>query len=426
MAEITTIRYVRFFEVRVLHEFYLNTNSNRSYFSLGDAARNAYLNTLLFNNRYDIWNDLSIEPSKDTRKLLHNLNCRFVKTKTGFLVGIKVKSLTDRTHPFIAVGGAAPLVFHIKISNPYFKNFTNLSMNSVLPSVYFFSNINGDGAKIFPSLSLPIGQFAANKTYEQGEVAELGTDIMEAVKRTNSAATGNWRKITARGIAHEGDRILLPSAFWYRFEKDSDVRQASFTLKTTGGTGLKTVQASGNQALRNVMLDFRVDDSSKDITKGNYLVDVSGDNGYFRQEKVMLDPEEYNSQDLGLVEIRFNTGDADFDLFETDGSLKVPVPVFEIRLKSRISYWRYRSNSGKKLNTTAKTNPYLTVENDALKSINPVPMNAMPLEFVDDNPMIPAVFLPNPPGNSVYVENDGDVFSDIFVSGIKDLIDEVL
>jgi len=426
MAEITVIRYEKFFEVRVLHEFYLNTNSKRSYFSLDDASRAAYLDTLLFRNRYDIWNDVTFEPSEETKKTLQNLNLRFVRTKTGFFIGIKVKAPADTDHPFTNPDGNAALTFRMRIKNPYVKNFTNLTLNSALPSTYLFTNGNEEGLKVLPSLSLPVEDFRSDKTYEFGEVARMGNDIMEAVKRTNSFNAGDWRKISAVGIAHEGDRTLLPSRFWYRFEADSDVRQAVFALRTTGGTSIKTVHTDGSTPLRNVLLDFSVDDSSTVVQKGTYLLEVNGDNGYFRQYRVSLNTDHYNSQDLGIIEIRYNTGDAAFGLINPDGSLKVPGPVYEVRLKSRISYWRYRSNSGIKLKTTAKTDPYLTPVDGVLKSIDPAPMNAMPLEFVDENPAIPAIFLPNPPGNALSVENNGDIFSDIYISGIKDLIEEVI
>ena len=426
MAAANTIRFERLFEVHILHEFYLNNDNKRSYFSLDDNTRAAYLNELLYSDRYDIWKDISVEPSCETGKMLEDQHLRFVRTKTGFMIGTRVKYLVDKPYPFITAAPDAPFTFRIRINNPFFRNFSNLSLNTTLPSLYFFSNSNREGTKVFPSLSLPIEEFRSNKTYEQGEVIRTGNDILEAITRTSSSDAVNWRKITARGIAHEGDRILLPMRFRYTFESNSDVRQAVFTLKTIDGSGIKTIAVSGVEKLQQVPLDFRVDDSSarQEIKKGVYNLEITGDNGYQRQEKIILNPEQYNTRDLGMVEINYTAGDTGYDLLETDGSLKQFHPVFEIRLKSRITFWRYRSNSGLRLTATAKTSPFLTAENGALKSVMPVPMNAMPMEFLDEDPLIPGVFLPNPPGHSLRMEQNGMIYSDIYISGIKDLIVE--
>jgi hypothetical protein len=77
-----------------------------------------------------------------------------------------------------------------------------------------------------------------------------------------------------------------------------------------------------------------------------------------------------------------------------------------------------------RLKATDKTSPYLIAENGILKSVRPLPMNARPLEFMDENLVNPGVFLPNPPDQSLRVENNGMIYSDIYVSGIKDLIVE--
>src|SRR3990172_8227631 len=184
MAAANTIRFERLFEVHILHEFYLNNDNKRSYFSLDDNTRAAYLNELLYSDRYDIWKDISVEPSGETGKMLEDQHLRFVRTKTGFIIGTRIKYLVDKPSPFITAAPDAPFTFRIRINNPFFRNFSNLSLNTTLPSRYFFSNSNREGTKVFPSLSLPIEEFRSNKTYEQGEVIRTGNDILEAITRT--------------------------------------------------------------------------------------------------------------------------------------------------------------------------------------------------------------------------------------------------
>jgi hypothetical protein len=136
MAELTTIHAERLFEVRILHEFYLNKDSSASYFSLDSATRASYLDTLLQNNGYDIRKDLIIEPAGETGKILENHHLRFVRTRTGFMIGVKVKQVSGKYYPFIEPAINTPMTFRLQICNPGLKNFTNLPLNPATPAVY--------------------------------------------------------------------------------------------------------------------------------------------------------------------------------------------------------------------------------------------------------------------------------------------------
>ena len=422
------IYYKRLFEVQLLHEYYLANNDGPAYFALPEAERKSLLQKKLFSNQYDIWQDLSIEPSEETKKLLVNRHLRFIKVKTGFFLGIKVKPFDNKFFPFISPDGIGSFSFHIRTKNIYFKNFTNLRLKSNLPANYYFSNAHNEGNQVFPSLTLPVATFKTGRFYELGEVAQIGPDVMEALNKTDNALPADWRKIDAVGFAHEGDKMLLPMKFDYVFAKDKYIKQADFTLKSPTAATLKTISISSTEKLEKVMLDFTMDDSSppKEMMKGKYILEVVGENDYQDVKSVYLNQDLYRPQEFGVIEIKTLGDNPQYSLLSPDGSIKAPFPIFEIRLKSRITYWRYRSDIGARFKVLPKTATFLKGENGALRSLKPFSLMTMPMEFRDDDPTIPRVFLPNPSGHSLRIEDDGLVYSDIYTSTIKDLIAEDL
>ncbi|HYG39037.1 MAG TPA: hypothetical protein VD908_10470 [Cytophagales bacterium] len=420
----STIHYKRLCEVRILHEYYLSKNDLSEYFGLTDLQRAQLLDKKLFYNQYDIWNDLLIEPSKETAKAFSDHHIKFVPQKSGFLLGIEVKLSGSSYVPLISLDENKNFHFIIRLRNAYFKNFSNLRLQSNIPSIYYFSNANPDSNKVFSSLSTPVENFKNGLTYEAGEISKIGVDIKEAIIKTNTSDAANWRKIISTGFAHEGDRIALPFNFYYEFDKATNVKQADFTLKDPGDVTIKSISVSKPTKLEKVLLDFsKVDETI--IKRGTYKLEVSGENGYQDTRKVYLD-DFCSPHDFGIIEIQNKINNSDFSIYNLDGSLKNSIPVFEIRIKSRKTYWRYKSANEKSLAVTPKTNPYLTAMGGQLRSKTPLPMIALPIEFRDPDPMIPRVFLPNPTGNSIKPENDGRIYSDIYISKIKDLITETI
>jgi hypothetical protein len=413
-----TIYYRKLFELRILHEYFLISDNVRDFFFLDDITREKGLNKLILNHRYDIWKDLVIEPAPATRKVMDNRHIRFAGTKTGFVLGVRVKTSNNKYYPFVDQGNE-PLLFYVRILNPAFRNYTSLRLNSTISSQYFFSNSDAGSVLVYPSLSSPVNDFAAGLFYEQGDLAKIGGLTMEALTRTNSDQASDWALSNSTGVAHEGDRMLLPSRFTYSFNRAATVSQADFALKTLNGDIVKSIHAASPGRLDKVLLDF------SDVLPAGpvyYTLEVTGDNGYYETRRILPSDDHYQSSGLGVLEIMNTSGNSVFGLFDTDGSLKPAFPVFEIRLKSRITYWRYRSNSGIRFKTSPRTSPFLVADSGSLKTRKPVVMAASPLEFRDTNPAISSVYLPNPADQSLKTDPGGILYSDIYVSVIKDLI----
>lgn len=418
-----SVFYIKYVEVRLLHEYYLDSDSNPEYFALNDATRTAILDAKLNNDQYNIWDDLTIEPTLETLVTMTNNHIRFIKSKSGFMLAIRVIADSNLNIPFVSISPNITFSFHIRTQNGYFSSFTNSRFSTNVPAKYYFTNADVDNALIYPSLSNPIADFQPGQFYEMGEVAVIGTSTMEALTRTNDNLPAHWRSIGSVGIVNESDRVLLPNKFTYSFEKESNSKQADFNLLTILGVVVKTISVTDLVRLNNVSLDF-TQINNVDIPAGRYFLQVNGDNGYTKLLSVYLNNSLYKKNDFGVIDISNNEGALPFNLLDATGLLKATLPVLEIRFKSRITYWRYLANNGIKFKTTPKTSPYLSAQNGVLRSVLPLTMVAAPLEFKDINPIIPHVFLPNPAGQSLHIENDGMIYSDIYIAIIKDLIVE--
>jgi hypothetical protein len=101
-----------------------------------------------------------------------------------------------------------------------------------------------DGNKVFPSLSLPAGNFQPGRTYETGELAMLGRDTYvrpgkkHQIRHPDSG--GRWKE---QRLANEQDRLMLPKLFTYSFQIPQ--LTAGFILKNSGGSVLNSVSATG-------------------------------------------------------------------------------------------------------------------------------------------------------------------------------------
>lgn len=419
-----SIVYKKLFELRILHEYYLSKDDDSEYFSLTELERNEILNKMLFYDRYDIWKDITIEPTQETLEILKNQHIRFVPQKMGFLLGIKVKpTITGAFFPFINLEENLAFKFNIRVKNLNFRNYTNQRLQNNFPAIFYFSNDNSENTKIFPSLSSPAEQFKSGKTYEAGEIAQFGTDVKQAIIKTTTNAAADWKIIDSIAISHEGEKIALPLQFSYGFEAGTNVLQADFTLKKTDGTLVKTISVTKTTPLDKVLLNFAPKSTEPEV-KGLHLLEVSGSNGFQDTRRIFFS-DNYNAADFAILEIKTSATNTDFNLLNPDGSIISVTPVYEIRIKSRNTYWRYFSSKGTSLAVTPKTSPYLISDGGALRSKLPIPMRGALYEFRDPDPTVPRVFLPNPSGFSLKPENDGRIYSDIYVSEIKDLVTEM-
>ncbi len=354
----TTINtYKRLFEVRLLHEFYLLSTSDPTFFDLPDLNRFEILRRRISSNQYRLNKDLVVAPEPKTSALFEALNWHFLPTSTGFSIAIRTKTITINGNqvevPFSSLPiTMPPLYFHLRVQKGSFNNYTAipLSRNS-LPLTYYFTN-HPDAVhdSDFSTLSLPVSTFIAGENYDMGEIAEIGGQIQEAPNNTNTDV--NWLPVQGKGWVNRNDRICLAKRFRYRFPDSNSEISAVFTLKSPDNTVLKTVSISSTKPLSIVSLDFSfrkdTNNNNIDILDGLYQLEIQAGSGVQTQNLFLSDA--YVMQSFGLIHINMNETDPNYRILNADTSIRNintdPLgarmhPVFELRLRSRKTYWRY-------------------------------------------------------------------------------------
>lgn len=438
--------YKRLVDVKILNEYYLFNSDETSFFDISDASLRAqFLENRLLNGQYNLLKDLVIEPVGDSRRIMQDHKVRLVPLNSGFMLGMEVDESPQADgsleyKPFIPLSRPLRLAFAIRLKNPLFLSFSGVPLRARMPAIYYFSNDAGWGVPAFPSLSLPMPGFAAGRTYEMGDLALINGQLREAIRRTDSSAQADWRAVPGDGYANDNDRALLPHRFAYSFGPGAAVTSAEFTLKDSAGEEVKKITFNPGGALSRVALDFTFKAPSggnppEAIPSGTYQLEISGDNNYSDSKKIILDDILYDRAYLGIVEIKIDKGSGPDALLRDNGSLitrrladgsKISHPSYEIRIRSRITYWRYISNKKRELNVGPRASPYLTKEGRVLVSNDPRSLSAIPTIFSRENQntgLIETTFLPNPTPSPIS-EQGGRIFSDIYVSQVKDAIIE--
>ncbi|HVS95072.1 MAG TPA: hypothetical protein VHE54_01255, partial [Puia sp.] len=235
------------------------------------------------------------------------------------------------------------------------------------------------------------------------------------------------------GWINESDRLLLPLGFRYVFSAADNVTQATFTLKDVSNQVVQTTTtgstAPGAALLQSVPLDFTAaglnvigDGGSPPPPLPLYTLAIAGSNGYSKQYRILFYPgPQLPAACWGVVQLQPTVKTAAFNLLDSYGFLVPPAggtapdhPVFEVRIKSRLAYWRYHPNAdGVTLATNPNTSPYLNVSGTSLVTKTPRICTYTPTLFTVDN--INYDNLPNPVYGSVLAQSGNQFFKDIWV-----------
>ena len=446
-------KYHRLFEVRLLHEYFLLGEDRLDFFTEPAAQRSVLLQKRVQDGNYKLVDDLVIIPTIETKKIIENYRLKFKQTSLGMIVGSEGTTNSAGVHfPKINLNAELEMNFRIQVKNSLFKNYTLIPFKQNTPGNYFFSN-QGQPVKSpnFKSLSQPIPEFVSGAAYVAGELANHTGILKEAMANTNNA--GNWITIEESGFINENDRTYFPKSFQY-FPEDGQGDYV-FELEDDRGIILKKIEKSITNG-EPFKLDFsRVKSKASNGDDEQINQTVHLQDGRFKlkaftpsndSEQMIFLSEDYNAADLGLINIRIRPQDPDYWILNDDGSLITdPHPIFEIRLLSRRTFWRYRAkNQSKRLQASTPVDAgFFTDENNlpaisnqpTIYLITKIPQKMAWLPVQIKNPGGGTEFFPQPrpspfrnkfpneplPNN----EPPGRIYSDIFITTINGKIEVV-
>lgn len=116
-------------DVKLLHHYFLDEGED----VYGDSLDAASMEKNLA--QYRLSNFMSVQPTEKTITTLKNLRSRFVLSNQGF----QVVTTTDGDEPFIAFSDTLTFDFILKITDKYFENYTNITIDRSAP--LFLTNV---------------------------------------------------------------------------------------------------------------------------------------------------------------------------------------------------------------------------------------------------------------------------------------------
>ena len=434
--------YKILFEVRVLHEYYLTQRDGQSIFNLANQDdRIEFLKDRFLQDDRSINSELSFNLPDSLKKVFDNYHLRLLPVYSGCKVAIEVKrqTLVDGTivyTPKVPLPADLNILLLLTKINDSPDGYTNTKLRKSSNAAYYLSNENIPGIKTIPSLSNPISAFDASVVYEQGEPALFGpNDIREFY--VDKDDNGQWLNVAGTGFVNENDRILFPLSFFYGFSSAENATEVEVILKDKDGNSVvisrdqygvtkSLLQFKSNNPLQKIRIDFSTGDVK--TLPGNsisenlvYSLEITDNNGMTRKSPAIFYNDAFVQQNnWAVINIKPAVTNAAFNLLDASGFLITrtlpdtsitPPPIFEIRVKSRLSYWRYIHDKRKKLKNDHLD--FLFEEGDNLVSLLPRPLTySFTLFKKPDNSLH---YLPHPkPFDMVRMES-GKIYADIIV-----------
>lgn len=448
------IIFRRLFEIRILHGYYLDywfpdsSNNPGVFHEFRDEPQSSRLakQASVLEYKYDLRKIVNIEPTKETQQWLSRNKIILRQTPLGIFAGIQARREgTGASARFYPIGELEQgnCRFVLTMRDPQWLNAANHALMPTIPGSYYFTNLRAtEDGKIYPSLSAQPPEFESGRTWEMGGLIREGNQIKAAQRTTETIvdfqAIGDTAAGTWHSYAHAGERVALPKTFRYRFDPSIPiVSNAEFIIRDLYNNEIKRIAIS-NPSSSSVSLDFRylpVSPSTPEndrirarpIHDGVYVLDAFINGTLFEQRQIVLSDDLRGSDKnvWGLVDISTENTAPDFRLFNADGSLNAGLttpasamrwrgPVFEIRLMSRFTFWRYHIE---RLSSSIPGDPDFSYNwpEQQFTTAHPRRLSQIRVPLSINLPS-GAHLLPNPSSASIrYDEAQKQYYSDIFL-----------
>lgn len=424
-----SLLYKPLFEVKLLHEYFITDSEGNTPFDDPDPeSRMLFLEKAFASGRQSIDKYLYAALPEKIRDNTNNI--KLIPSYSGFKVFIQVKKkvLTDGREvyePFLPLPWISTFSIQLLYRDIGLDQYTNGRTGRPTPSLYFFWNGNVAGDKSYPYINNPVPPRSWSQPYEQGELALIGTGAEEFYKDLNGADA--WRPVTGSHFANESDRVLLPLRFTYKFSNSDTVTKAAFVLKDSKGNELKKIDHVAAGPNSSLSLDFSdvaaTLKANGPVEDQLYSLEVTGDGGYLYNSKVIFSNELYDKNVWGVVHISLSSVDKDYNLLDDDGYLvaykdkdgiKFNPRTFEIPIKSRLGYWRYKNDHGYELDLVPELTGYLFKTRGLLQSKSPRAV-ANTYFLLSSDLAVEKKYLPNPVNYNPVKDDLGRLCFDIKV-----------
>jgi hypothetical protein len=438
--------YKILFEVKILHEYYLTNPDQTSVFQdAKQADRLTWLSNRFAKDQPVLSDDVQFQLPSCMTRLFKNQKMILLKSFSGFQVAIQVNEIpqsggTFEYAPAVPLPANCNMLILVRQQVGQFGRLTNSRMQRPVQSLYYFSNEKLTTPKTAPVLSTAISAQSSTYTYEQGELSANGSTIDTCYY---AGTTPTFTPVAGNGFANENDRLIVGPDFEYTFQASDGVTTAQFTLKDASGNTIRTIPAAATDLLDSVELDFSdlvyasppglvTLPKAKASDPLLYTLEVTGNNSYARTLNLIFyeNPAELYSA-WALIQFQVSVSNPEFNLLDANGylittpALPTPdaaatnYPIFEIRCKSRYTFWRYYPASpNETLNAPgAALSPFLQTSTQSLTTITPVPATYLPYFFsTDPTATTPSwTYLPNPDPATIIEVDSNQLFSNIWV-----------
>lgn len=440
-----SVMYKRLFEVQLLHEYYLTDSEETSIFH-DINKKDVFLQKMLNQNVPSVSEAISYKIPEALQQFFSGYHLVLIPGYAGFSVMAHVseKILQDGTKVYVPkfpLPAESSLIIKLILKKSILSAVTNSRLSKNIPAIYYFTNQDIDSLKSFPALSAPIPAFDSNRKYQQGELYSTmdGKICQYYVNGTNA----DFLAVTGDGYVNTADELVVPLRFNYRFNETDNVSKSTFELSDHSGKLVKSWSFVYPLPVKTQVLDVSNGQRpgsgppsekiaalplSARFPLNIYTLKVTVNDTIEAKYRIVFFDENQSLQDCwGIVDIKAFADNPAFNLYEDDGHLKyrkmtdgsiVHAPVFELRVKSRVSFWRYINDRQAKLKLD-NNSPFLQRSGTKnLVSKLPRAASALPKMFtVKDNSgvILQKKNLPNPDSDERITIDQGKIYSDILV-----------